>query len=72
MEHDVVLTRRDGSVRYFLIHGRLIPEVGDIITLPIDGRLTKARIGEIHTVPSSRAERLRSVDDVDADEVEGS
>lgn len=72
MEHDVELTRRDGSVRHFRIYGRLTPRVGDAVTLPINGRLIKARIGETHAVPSPRAERLRSDDHVDAAEMEGS
>ena len=69
MEHDVVLTRKDGSARHLRIYGRPTPNVGDIVSLPIDGRLIKARIGEIHAVPSPRAKKLRSVDHVDAAEV---
>ena len=44
MEHDIVLTRRDGSVRNFRIYDRLRPTDGDIITLPVDGQLIKARV----------------------------
>jgi hypothetical protein len=71
MEHDVVLTRKDGSAKHFRIYGRSAPNVGDIVTLPIDGRLIKARIGEIHGGASSRAEIVQSVDHIDAAELEG-
>jgi len=70
MEHDVVLTRKDGSAKHFRIYGRSAPNVGDIVTLPIDGRLIKARIGEIHGGASSRAEIVQSVDHIDAAELE--
>jgi len=36
MEHDVVLTCADGSVRIFRIYGRAAPCVGGVFTLPID------------------------------------
>ena len=71
MEHDVVLTRKDGSAKNFRIYGRSAPNVGDIVTLPIDGRLIKARIGEIHGGASSRAEIVQSVDHIDTAEFEG-
>jgi hypothetical protein len=41
---DITLLRRDGSVRNFRVYDRPIPKDGDIITLPIDGNLTKARV----------------------------
>ena len=44
MEHDLLLTRKDGSVRCFRIYDRPIPKEGDVITLPIDGRLIKASV----------------------------
>jgi hypothetical protein len=44
MEHDVVLTCADGSVRKFRIYGRTAPRAGEVVTLPIDGKLVKARI----------------------------
>ena len=66
MEHDVLLTCEDGSTKYFRIYGRSTPNVGDIVTLPIDGQLVKARIGESTGVTSSRAQ---IVDNVDAAEV---
>jgi hypothetical protein len=62
MEHDVVLTREDGSKKHFRVYGRPTPNVGDIVTLPIDGRLIKARIGKIPGVASA--------DHVDAAEIE--
>ncbi len=62
MEHDVLLTHKDGSTRHFRIYGRPAPNVGDTVTLPIDGQLIKARIGETHGVASG---------DIDAVEFEG-
>jgi hypothetical protein len=44
MEHDLLLTRKDGSVRSFRIYDRPKPKEGDIITLPIDGQLIKASV----------------------------
>jgi hypothetical protein len=44
MEHDLRLVRKDGSVRYFRIYDRPRPKDGDIVTLPIDGRLIKASV----------------------------
>ena len=70
MEHDVVLTRQDGSTKHFRIYGLPTPNVGDIVTLPIDGNLIKARIGEIHDVASPRANMVRLVDHIDAAEME--
>ncbi len=69
MEHDVVLTRQDGSKKHFRIYGRPTPSVGDIVTLPIDGHLIKARVGEIHGVASPSREMVQSVDHVDAAEM---
>ena len=72
MEHDLVLTRKDGSARHFRIYGRSAPNVGDIVTLPIDGQLIKARKAEVHGVTSSRVEKeiIQSVDHLDAAELE--
>jgi hypothetical protein len=44
MEHDLLLRRKDGSVRCFRVYDRPAPKGGDIITLPIDGRLIKASV----------------------------
>jgi len=44
MDHELRLIRKDGSVRYFHIYNRPTPKDGDIITLPIDGRLIKASV----------------------------
>src|SRR5262252_190170 len=44
MDHDVLLRRKDGSVRCFRIYDRPTPKDGDIITLPIDGQLIKAAV----------------------------
>ena len=58
LTHDVVLARGDGSKRKFRIYGRPMPENGDTIGLPVDGRLIRARI----TVSSDQPEMDRSVD----------
>jgi len=71
MQHDVLLTHKDGSTRHFRIYGRPTPNVGDTVTLPIDGQLMKARIGETLDVASSRAEMVQSVDHIDAVEFGG-
>ena len=42
--HDVVLARGDGPKRKFRIYGRSMPGNGDIIALPVDGRLMSARV----------------------------
>ena len=70
MEHDVLLTLMDGSTKHFRIYGRSAPSIGDIVTLPIDGQLIKARKGKINGVVSSRAEVVQSVDYIDAVEFE--
>jgi hypothetical protein len=56
--HDVVLSRRDGSIRKFRIYGRPMPRNGDIVTLPVDGRLFTARVGP----PSGSPEVVKAVD----------
>ena len=56
--HDVVLSRRDGSIRKFRIYGRPMPGNGDIITLPVDGQLTTASV----TVPSENLEVVKEMD----------
>jgi hypothetical protein len=45
-DYDVVLTRKDGSVRHFHIYGTPAPKGGDVITLPVEGQVIKARINE--------------------------
>lgn len=70
MEHEVWLTRRDGSTRHFRIYGGPTPNVGAIVTLPIDGQPIKARIRELHDVASPTAETARSVDRIEAAEFE--
>jgi hypothetical protein len=42
--HDVVLTRGDGPKRKFRIYGRPMPGIGEVITLPVDGQLIRARV----------------------------
>jgi len=43
-DHMVSLTRTDGSRRIFHVYGRPLPKRDEVITLPVDGRLIKARI----------------------------
>ena len=56
--HDIVLIRADGSKRNFRVYGRTMPEYGDTITLPVDGRLIKARV----TVCADKPQVDQSVD----------
>jgi hypothetical protein len=42
--HDVVLANGHGPKRKFRIYGRPMPGNGDIIALPVDGRLISARV----------------------------
>jgi hypothetical protein len=44
MDHDLRLTRKDGSIRYFHIYGRPAPKDGETITVPIDGKFVKASV----------------------------
>jgi hypothetical protein len=55
--HDVGLACEDGSERKFRIYGRPMPAYGDMITLPVDGHLIRARV----TVRSETAEMNQSV-----------
>ena len=64
-DHDVVLTRKDGSVRKFRIYGQPRPNGRDVITLPVDGQAVKARIGE----PPQGSEISQSADQTLAVEV---
>jgi hypothetical protein len=56
--HDVVLARWDAPKRRFRIYGRPMPGNGDIIALPVDGRLISARV----TVRSEKPDMEQSVD----------
>jgi hypothetical protein len=62
--HDVKFIHRDGSVRNFRVYRRPTPKDGDIITLPVDGQLTEARV-------STRTERpdLAQANDAEAIEI---
>ena len=64
-DYDVVLRCKDGSVRNFRIYGQPKPNGGDIISLPIEGRVVKARIGE----SSQGSEISQSVEPAQAVEV---
>ena len=55
--HDVVLACENGSEREFRIYGRPMPAYGDMITLPVDGHVIRARV----TVRSEAAEMNQSV-----------
>jgi hypothetical protein len=56
--HDVLLSCGDGSKRKFQVYGRPMPRHGEVITLPVDGQLIRARV----TVSSDQPEMNRSVD----------
>lgn len=56
--HDLLLVRGDGSKRRFRIFGRPMPAHGNMVTLPVDGHLIRARV----TVRSEAAEMDQSVD----------
>ena len=58
MTHDVVLARRDGSIRKFRIYGRPMPGKGDVITLPVDGQLITARVA----APSENPQVVKAAD----------
>jgi hypothetical protein len=64
-DFDVVLTRKDGSVKNIRIYGQPRPNEGDVITLPINGQVVKARIGE----PSQGSEISQLADQTPAFEV---
>ena len=64
-DYDVVLKRKDGSVRNFRIYGQSTPSGGDIINLPVHRRVIKARISE----PSQESEMDQSVGHTEAVEV---
>jgi hypothetical protein len=69
MEHDILLTRKDGSARRFRIYGSGRPNLGDIVTLPIDGRMIKARVGKADAIPSSAPDKVETVNELDAAEI---
>ena len=69
MTHDVVLTRKDGSIRNFRVYGRPTPNGGDTITLPVDGRLIKALVGGKSSASLQRPEMVQSVNRADAAEI---
>jgi hypothetical protein len=64
-DYDVQLTRKDGSVRNFRIFGQSPPHGRDVVTLPVDGQIVKARITE----PSYSSEADQSPDQAHAVEV---
>jgi hypothetical protein len=66
-DHTVSLTRKDGSRRTFHIYGRSTPKRDDVITLPVDGRLIKARIlRSIHDNETQADEAVAAVETVEA------
>ena len=62
MQHDVVLARKDGSAKHFRIYGRSTPNVGDIVTLPVDGQIIKARVRQ-PTISTSTPVELEKFED---------
>ena len=64
MDHDLRLRRKDGSIRYFHIYGRPTPNDGEIVTLPIDGKLIKASVKD-----SPKAEEATIEVDAEAEEI---
>jgi hypothetical protein len=64
-DYNVVLTRKDGSVRNFRIYGQPLPNGGEIISLPVHGRVIKARVNE----PSQESGMDQSVGRADVIEV---
>ena len=56
--HDVLLARSDGSAKKFRIYGRPMPRIGETLTLPVDGRLIKARV----VASSSETEEVELVE----------
>jgi hypothetical protein len=69
MTHDVLLARKDGSVRNFRVYGRPTPNAGDIIALPIHGQLIKARVGGKSSVPLQQSEMVQSANSTDDPEI---
>jgi hypothetical protein len=65
--HDVLLLRNDGSKRIFRIYGRPLPGSGESITLPVDGRLIKARV----TASSAQAKAKQWADTALVELLEG-
>lgn len=63
MDYDILLTCADGSVRKFRIYGREAPRLGETVTLPIDGKMVRARIHK-----TTGAEIVASVDHVNVGE----
>jgi hypothetical protein len=63
-DYDVVLARKDGSVRHFRIYGQPRPK-GGVISLPVEGRAIKAEISE----PSPGSEISKPADQTSAVEV---
>ena len=65
MEHDVVVTLEDGSIRSFRIYGRPKPRVGEVVTLPVNGKLIQVHIDE-----TNGTKFIGSLDRVEAVEAE--
>jgi hypothetical protein len=63
-DYSLLLCLNDGSARHFHIYGRPPPSRGEVITIPVDGRLVKALIEtqETNADPASAVERLTPAD----------
>jgi hypothetical protein len=69
--HDVLLVRSDGSKRMFRIYGRPLPERGEIISLPMDGRSIKARVPVLTTLAETEQwPDVAAVELVESDQME--
>jgi hypothetical protein len=69
MTHDVVLIRKDGSVRNFRVYDRPTPHRGDTITLPVDGRLIEARVVGESSESLRQPELVQSANRSDATDI---
>ena len=63
-DHGVSLTRKDGSIRIFHVYGRQPPNRDEEITLPVDGRLIKARVYAFHDTEEAGT-RVRQADAIE-------
>ena len=58
-QHAVSLLRKDGSKRIFHVYGGPMPKRNNLITLPVDGRLTNARVlRRIHNIETPADEAV--------------
>jgi hypothetical protein len=65
-DYELKLTRKDGSARNFHVYGQSTPDMGDIISLPVDGQVIRARISE----PAHKREIVQSAGQAGAVEIQ--